>query len=216
MVAWLVFGVGLSNTNVIHLIYILLILVATIMRSGRMGMSSALGFGLLIFSEIVVLAQMAYGFDSVQQRVDDNPTSAFYVDWIGFMHHTTLLKALRAHLAIIILVIVHRMSYWWIHSHPKESPKELPESIRDLETDKDQQVSPKGAQMRKTSTDENVAAVLPGAHTSTNHVGKNQLAPAPMELGPRVAAYLINFYSVYGYEVCLSLLRYNLLLLIIC
>lgn len=201
VVAWLVFGVGLSNTNFIHLIYILLIISATLFRSGRRGMSAKVGFVLVIFAEIVILAQMAYGFQSVQDRVDNNETSYRYADWIGFMHHVSLPTALRAHLAILILVIVHRMSYWWIHSHPQEQAKELPESVRDLDSGTDGVRSPTEIHLRKMSTEENLTAALPGAHTSTNRVGKKQLAPAPTELGPRLTAYLVNFYSIYGYEV---------------
>ena len=198
MVAWMVFGFGVSSSNMIHFVYILLVLSATAFRSGKRGMPPALGFVLLVFAQIVVLAQMAYGFDSILNRVGDNPTTQIYVNWIGF-EDGKLSYVLRAHLSIVIILTLHRMSYWWILSHPSQPAHPIAGLDGGMQDGSGTMRQP--TEMRTQSTAEHVAAVLPGSYTPIFADGKRKVAPAPTDIGPRITAYLVNFYSVYGYEV---------------
>lgn len=206
VVAWMVFGFGLSETNLIHFFYLFLVLVGSALRSGRRGMPFAVGLILLILAQIVVLAQMAYGFQAVQDKFSRN---ALLAHWIGF-EDGTLWDTLHTHLAIIILVTLHRMSYWWIHTHPQHSPRPLPQ-VHDLmlgSTSINAEQDKAGAdEVPRVSSVENLSlSILPSTYSSTNSVDKGELAPAPLSVGSRAAAYITNFYSIFGYEVTMIFL----------
>eukprot|EP00026_Physarum_polycephalum_P000140 Phypoly_transcript_00140.p1 GENE.Phypoly_transcript_00140~~Phypoly_transcript_00140.p1 ORF type:complete len:2155 (+),score=404.49 Phypoly_transcript_00140:732-6467(+) len=204
VVAWMVFGFGVSSSNMIHFIYVFLVLSATAFRSGKRGMPPILGFVLLIFAMVIVLAQMAFGFSSIQQKVDDRQQK-IYTNWIGLENDQhSLAHELRDHICIVILLTLHRMSYWWIHGHPQPATQILPESGEKSEKGEKGEKTPEYRQptsLSYQSTSDHVADALPGAYSSSRAVGKHKLEPAPVDVVPRIIAYLVNFYSVYGYEI---------------
>ncbi len=190
VVVWMVFGFALSSSNFIHLVYLILVLIASGLRSGRTGMHPIVGFFLLCFGQLVCLAQMAYGFSSVKEKADKTPQSIMLTEWLGFTEGRPW-DTLRTHLAIVILVVLHRLAYWWAQKPSQTSALPLPPV---LEEEKEPRV------FRTSISTENVSAAI--GHHSTNSIGNSELQPAPLDMGARIKAYLANFYSLYGFEVC--------------
>ncbi len=103
-VLWLVFGIALTSSNLIHLVYLLLVLITSV--SSRKGMHPKVGGVLLCFGQLVCLVQVVFGFASVQAKLDKNTKE--FTHWLG-LEVGRPWDALSFHLAIVVIVLLRRL-----------------------------------------------------------------------------------------------------------
>eukprot|EP01133_Synstelium_polycarpum_P001527 gene1527-1783_t len=133
VVLWTVFLIALNPMSYLNYAYVVMIVVSMAFKKG----TYRIGFFLILYSQLVVLVQMASIIPSAQKALGKIAEHTIYVDCAGLVptDHTTPWSAIKLNLTIILIVSIQQTSYWWTKRvlSAKQQHHDNPDDLVDID-----------------------------------------------------------------------------------
>ncbi|GAM18094.1 hypothetical protein SAMD00019534_012690 [Acytostelium subglobosum LB1] len=188
LVLWAVFLISISPPTFFNSIYLVMVLISMTFKKG----TYRIGFYLLIYSQAIVLLQMAFLFPEAAGVIGHE----VLMRWLGMpTSDQSTWDAVNLNLTIILIISIQQFAFWWNKSNKK--PKSEAEAEAEAEAALNDEESPLikyQERMLDNDNDDVLAA-----------------KPAPVKKNSnRLYWYLTHFYQLYGVEIVFVVMAFAL------